>query len=73
MTTLDPNDVAAASSKKTRASNDQSRALFFLMVLAVGVLALGLSTYTFGLAGLILPAIALVPVSFVLLIMITLG
>ncbi|HHL21012.1 MAG TPA: hypothetical protein ENJ52_05735 [Aliiroseovarius sp.] len=73
MTTLDINNAGAVKPAKTRASSDHSTAMFYLLVLALAAVALGASTFAFGLAGLILPVLALVPLSFVMLVLITLG
>ena len=73
MTTLDINNAGATKPTKTRASSDHSTAMFYLLVLALAAVALGASTFAFGLPGLILPVLALVPLSFVMLVLITLG
>ncbi len=75
MTGFESDDTPSAKPARAArpALDDRGRAVLYLLVLALAVLALAASSWAFGLAGLILPVLALVPVSFVVIVLITLG
>ena len=74
MTLADPTFAASASTTRTRQPMSESALVAcILLTVLVALTAWGLAIFTWGIPGLYIPAVAMVPVIFTCLILITVG